>query len=533
MASEYYANYASTSSASADSTATYGLCDYIQYDETHVLMENQFLSTRLFGGPLMYTDAVDPKIIFSSSGSSLSMGRTTATTIMHNPTIISLQPCKVKAVNLTKSNKAVTLLLNGLAGGDESISDELADAFDSDKALFTLKPDYNTYMNNVNLIARVMAIFMGIGEDEVVLPTSDGVSRKVTGYLYRNMDWRQYQMGSDISDVGDTISTSDSWDEDSSADDGESSGMFSNFRGLFNSFLGDPTNFVLKHQGYVHFYGQNSSSYQEDFTSTTRESAVGAKINSLNSLNNDYIKDALFLTGVGNASDTAITNKISELASGLDQSDNSILELVNSATDILKGGHMVFPQMVEDSTYGKSMSVTFKFVSPSGDPKSVFMNVMLPLAHAMALALPKQMSTNIYTYPFLVKLFSKGWMNCEMGLVTGFRIQRGGSDDNQYTASNLATEVDVTMDITPLYNALMMSSSAKPFGFIKNDGLQEYLGTICGLNMKGDTISVKKKIVQMLLSSQLETWNPTKGASMLSVAAEEFSSMAAKVLGMP
>ena len=90
-------------------------------------------------------------------------------------------------------------------------------------------------------------------------------------------------------------------------------------------------------------------------------------------------------------------------------------------------------------------------------------------------------------------------MNCEMGIITSFRVQRGGSDDTQWTLGKLATEADVTMDVTPLYSSLMISATSQPFGFFKNDGLQEYLGTICGVNMKGDVGLLKLNIATTLL----------------------------------
>lgn len=479
-----------------------GIERFITYTQSQVLSEAQFMSTRLFGGPIVYTDAVDPQIPIANNKP---MGRMTAQTIMHNPNIISLCPCKVRYVKVSKSGNAVhTLITRALANDPVSDEEYLNTAFstwDTDKLLFTAEPDYNKYMNYVNMIARVMAVMIGIGDRPVRLPQSDGTSAQLrASKTYRTMDWRQYQVGVDVSTDSIDNSVGITADDDMTEDEAREAAndiTSTSAGGLFQSLATDFTKSILKHQGYIHFYAQNSSSYSEDNETSTRQSAIGSQIESLFN-GNDYIKDFGFLAGMGSDDTNNLLSQVLN-AGGQDLSDNGWGDLIKSAGSYLKGGHMVFPQMVDSSTYGKSISITVKLISPSGDPESVFMNVYLPLAHLMALSLPKQLSANAYTYPFLVKLFSKGWMNCEMGIITSFRVQRGGSDDTQWTLGKLATEADVTMDVTPLYSSLMISATSQPFGFFKNDGLQEYLGTICGVNMKGDVGLLKFNIATTLL----------------------------------
>ena len=65
-------------------------------------------------------------------------------------------------------------------------------------------------------------------------------------------------------------------------------------------------------------------------------------------------------------------------------------------------------------------------------------------------------------------------------------------------AAALTLSSCVSMDITPLYNIMYISKTTDGANFFKNTGLQEYLGTLCGLNMKGDILSMQKQLVFMI-----------------------------------
>lgn len=436
------------------------------------LLNDIGLTSRIFGGPFIYTDEVDPALNVGTSSNGLQrMGRMTAQRIMHDPTIISLCPGKVKFSTGSGSRDAQRLYDYVSSGGNGDIGGIAEDAFGNDKMLFTFKQDYSNYMNYVNLLAGAMACYMKIGDEEVYLPSNDGTA-KASGIKFRNMDWRKYQLPSQ------TV---------------ESTG------GLLNYIQKE----LESTQRYVHFYGQNNSSYNEDMSTSTRESNIKNQIESaMNGFNgSDIMQDVTFMSGFSTDESTEALLGTIKNNSGLDSS-TGLGQILGLAGDYLKGGHMVFPQMIADSTFGKSISLSFKFVSPYGDPKSCFMNCYLPLAYLMAMSLPRQLGANSYTYPFLVKVYSKGWMNCEMGVVTSFRVQRGGQEDTQWTSDTLTTEIDVSMDVTPLYNSLMVSrvgsTPAHVVNFFKNTGLQEYLGTICGMNMKGDVGSIQLQLARML-----------------------------------
>ena len=74
-----------------------GYTNYIADDRSRASLLNDIsVTSRIFGGPFIYTDAVDPALnVGAASGGNQIMGRMTAQRIMHDPTIISLCPGKV------------------------------------------------------------------------------------------------------------------------------------------------------------------------------------------------------------------------------------------------------------------------------------------------------------------------------------------------------------------------------------------------------------------------------------------------------
>ena len=64
---------------------------------------------------------------------------------------------------------------------------------------------------------------------------------------------------------------------------------------------------------------------------------------------------------------------------------------------------MVFPEIWSDSKFSRSYTCEIKLVSPDPSPLSVYMNVLVPLFHLIALVGPRAVpgNPNGYTNPFL------------------------------------------------------------------------------------------------------------------------------------
>ena len=166
--------------------------------------------------------------------------------------------------------------------------------------------------------------------------------------------------------------------------------------------------------------------------------------------------------------------------------------LFGRSSQIVNGSNLIFPEIWGDSAYNKSYSVTIDLKSPYGDKESIFLNVFVPMLHALALALPRQTSANTYAAPFLVKMFAKGWFSCEMGIIDSIQIEKG--PEQSWSIDGLPTAMRVQLSVKDLYSNLMMAPSNKPFLFFANQGMMEFLGATCGVDLSRPNMELKLQI---------------------------------------
>ena len=86
--------------------------------------------------------------------------------------------------------------------------------------------------------------------------------------------------------------------------------------------------------------------------------------------------------------------------------------------------------------------------------------------------------------------------------MSSISLTRGGSDCTSWSSQGLATEWTVNFDITPLYSQLTMPSTDHPFLFLKNDGLVDYLGNLCGFDLKANNLDVKINILKSFIANR-------------------------------
>lgn len=193
-------------------------------------------------------------------------------------------------------------------------------------------------------------------------------------------------------------------------------GFFDRFKDLLSAELSDGAAFAtfrVDHQGSV----------SESFSSSTRPSDLGQKINSTSS----QARSAYFTFAGGNTGVPgldAVMGAAKEFVTGALSmlSLDGILSLAGSSfTDI--------PDHWENSVANlPSMSYTMRLQAPYGHPVSQLQNIYIPLAMILAGALPHAAGLRSYTQPFLVELFDPGFATTRTGIITSLTINRGVSN---------------------------------------------------------------------------------------------------------
>ena len=169
---------------------------------------------------------------------------------------------------------------------------------------------------------------------------------------------------------------------------------------------------------------------------------------------------------------------------------------------------MVFPELWSDSDYDRSYSIDIKLRSPDADDVSIFLNIIVPYIHLMALTAPRDMdglaNSNGYVAPFLVRAFSISMFSIDMGIITDLSITKGG-EGNWTTGSGLPTSVDVSLTIKDLYKSMYMTKATLNRNdsfftkFIANDAEMEELMTLAGVQTQGISLERRWDILSAAL----------------------------------
>lgn len=421
---------------------------------------------------MQYVIGIPPKITETADicymknlSPSNNFGRCYTELFMMGNTVLSIQPCKVKylpGMDQSKKDSFWNIVSSRALGLDSGIENELSGQ------LFEAQPDYNDYINTVNLLARAMAIYMGIGDKTYMN----------TGKKYRAMDYSWYKI---------------------ERPKNSSSDVFSTIASSVRATIGNPITSVMNDDTYIHFYmTADGTSVDENMAVTTRQSGLESLFN--NNLS-ELAQEIQFLGGgsTGISFDEAIADAQGQLQNVAGSMGTTISNIVRYGGNYLKGGRLIFPQMLDDCSYDRSYRGSCRFVSPSGDPEAIFLNCYLPLCYLLPYVLPQMLSDNMYRYPFLARCNAKGLYHCDLAAITGLQIQRGGQDGTCWTADGLPFEVDVSFNITPLYSKLMVTNSRHPVLFLSNTALHEYLGAMCGLSFTGTDVWKLKAEIAMTM----------------------------------
>lgn len=398
------------------------------------------------------------------------IGRVYEKTFLSNPSILSICPGTVDFLPGFSKRDEDNLFeyIKDAAAGAGSETKRHID--DDNKLLsgklYSFQSAFTSYGKILNVLCRASAILLGIGE--TMMPHTS-IKLKAFDYAY----WTLRETDRNVVQDASIFKT-------------------------FWSSAGQTVSSAVSDSNYIHFFLTNSeTSVVESASTSTEESMIGQVLNSQEL--SGLAKNINFMFG-GAIGDTTVDDALADL-SGVFSGTSFLDKVGKAATNYVRGGRMIVPLMLGDVSYEKAIDCSLTFVSPYGDPLSVFMYCMVPTLHLLAFSLPKQISDNMFTYPFIVRVYQQGWFNTDLAVISNIRIQRGGQDDTSWTLEGLATEWTVQFSVVPLYSELMVTSSDNPFLFMKNDSLLEYLGNLCGVDLKTNNLDLKAELaVDMMLS---------------------------------
>lgn len=322
---------------------------------------------------------------------------------------------------------------------------------------FSIEINTEDYFKYVNAACKVSAQLMGLG------------NVKYRGTKCTSIDWGKFN---------------------SSAD--QDYGIFEEIVGLDNgvSFAFDP-----------------QSSITDSISNSTGDSQLASMMNQISSKVREveFVAGAAMATQILNTEETDYESAAPEFRTGIWGVGDRIMDMVKNT---MSGMNIRFPEIWQDSSSSKSYSLDMRFVTPYANAFCEWRYVLVPYFHIFNLAAPrssgdKDVGPNSYRSPFLIKAFSKGYFNVEMGIIENLTWKRFG-DGDMIAENGVPTQIDVTVDFKDLYHTL---STAK-FGdvgagnvsiFFNNTGLMDLVGTMSGVNM--NRISLTERIAMYTSAS--------------------------------
>jgi hypothetical protein len=511
--------------------------------------QEHIMNRRIFGVPHQFIDTTDGR---PDDGGPLGIEFTT--NIMAETPILSILPGvpDYLAGKSPSEKDQMTIELTGAINDAlTSAQREKLNEKNLDMKFFEFEPRCMEYMTYVNTLCRMAATFLGI--DTLPVPGYEGT------YNYGEFNWFRWHLSNtykgtavakDFVQPGKDLAESLGRAADGLLDTGTSvkdkvtelknniannvSGMnMESLKGVMKgldqtihgqaAIMKDEETFKSMNQldknelnsfymdsYYIDFFIKPPS-YSESFQNSTTTSKFAESINAASGLS----KELQFLMGGAMSLNSGMFDeqvgdfqKNAEAMIGKVRANENVKtmlsRLITGSTSVITGANLIFPEIWESSQYSRDFSMEITLSTPYGTRESIFLNIIVPMMFIVALVLPRQVTVNSYSAPFLVRCTVPGFFTCDMGIVKDVAISKGGPSGDSWTKDGLPTEVTITINIGDLYNALSMSNYTTPkdvWNFIWNTPLIAYVGTMCGLNMRSSELKKKLMVIWNLTRS--------------------------------
>ena len=433
------------------------------------------------GIPYQFMPSVDSRLDDTGNGTSESkIGRKYAEKIMGRLPLLFLTPCKPQALADFSSEDKQRILTMVTEGN------LVEDLVNGDGRYYNTTYAYPEYFRYFNCMMAAVSAFLGLYETKI--PSYTGEKDKLIG---------EYDWSSELNPD-------------------------------FKTFFSAKENLV--------FYLDGFSSVSESFSNEVGESSIASQINETSAT----AQELNFLLAGNSSVLGQITDSVSEAVSSISSALTDLLSLdklgggiIGSLADsgvnsIVNGGKIVFPQIWRNSDYSRDYSLNIKLRSPDHDSLSIFLNVIKPYCKLLCLCLPRVMESedhynaNAYMSPFLVKAFSKGMFNIDMGIITSLSVTKGA--ECQWNDDGLPTQLDIDITIADLYSSLAMSGfestgafTGNPFKAIKqtykivnNTAYMDFLANMAGLNVGTMAIGRRIKMYRYLTQTSVTQYPQRK-----------------------
>lgn len=491
---------------------------------------------RLFGIPHQFTRFCDYRTYtIKNRSKNTYVGRKFIENIMLEAPVVTIVPGKPLYLPAAKNKRGLSYTLLSAANG--SVSGLVASKeVDKNKSkvkyqrYYDFQQDYYGYMKYVNILCAVGAAFLDLNDEKLVT----GINTPMASFDWKNYRWKAESYTTSASNIltatksalksfANTLKTYGKSASDKVSDkESKSTKTTDVFKDKENESVVEKLESLLAQTNFVQFYVDPSTGFSESGDNSTGESKLAGMMNAGSELS----KEVAFLADSGGMKGSDLSKMVSE---GLDELNDQLFSknkgaiggvlsrMLGTGSNIIKGDNMIIPEIYQSSKYTKSYNLTVDLRTPYGNKKSYYLNILVPLFHLIALAMPRQTTANTYKSPCLVKAYFPGIFACNLGIVSSIQIDKNPNGDS-WTADGLPSHVRATLTIVDLYADLTLT----PAGvgsialFLANSSLIEYISTNCGVNLTTPQLSNRINTVITTVTQAFETVKQDIGMSIQS-----------------
>lgn len=281
------------------------------------------------------------------------------------------------------------------------------------------------------------------------------------------------------------------------------------------SFFDDGGNLSQQYKSSLGFFVDISGAVQESISNTPN--SAGSEAKGLAETSKEKYQKMNYITGMGTGGGilgasravgniaTSLTNFKSNIIEpitvgvgsweGITAKIKNIVTIASNVTDMISttdfgaltqsftlynGMGVEYPNLWGDASYSKSVSFNFNFVSPYGDPLSIYQYVYMPFLALCAFAMPRQAASNGYVSPFYVRADIPGLFTVDLGMISSINWTKGG-DSNLWTKDGLPRAISGQITIDELYPYMPMT---KRLSFLSaNPSMLVWLDNMAGMSL--------------------------------------------------
>ena len=322
------------------------------------------------------------------------------------------------------------------------------------QSYYTFEADWYTYINNVKMMINAAIVMLGLQSATVRIGD------------------KLYPIGLNVRYEKDT----DVWTNYRYITPDDSVGMVTSI----DTMSGDNSQYV----SFMIDTVQSAESYSNGTTSS--------KIYSTMAQGNEVGNEIAFITNSsGGLVDDAVVNLAGSAIDAAEKVMDALTFGVGKFTAAIAAGmarsylgdHPVYPKIFSEHTCEGSQQITVRLRAARGDAYSYLTDILVPLFHILAMALPKMstFSAGSYQYPPIIQCQIPGIWGTRLGIIRSVSVAKN-PDGGDISVNGYPLSVNVSITIEDLQHCMVTTPMDQPSYFLNNQTMFDYIAQSTGVD---------------------------------------------------